>query len=423
MKVNAIKMAAPASFSVSNEKVAGQKNPQVTNPIEKRFPEQTNNGSKAIMNYFLGMQNVPSFKGYPCSTGEFVVKQIDNVPCACCGAEMMNSKEQNEFVAKASKSTGKELADLFGQNLHKIRRNERPVARELMERATKYPNDSLEKLADRGDMSANKLFNKENLIVLSNVDAKAKELYGEKNKVSNFVKIQKDMIEKNPRNGFGRGTCLETLKKLTADDQEKSQKILTEAIELPLDERGLGKVITKVQSSDSTGIARRLIATAVMTTEHIHPKSKGGPNNTENYMGECAECNNNRGSQNLNSYWQSTYPNMPSASQKYADYISEQIITGKMGTRYEDYMVDLEKAVETESNNAIDLKVLNPEEIDKARKERGLDAPKPLPSKPKPEKAESKDDKANDKKVGTKKPSGSKKPNGSKRPNRRPNRK
>ena len=89
MKINAITMAAPATFSVPKKAV--EKNPQVTNPIENRFPkQQTNDGSKAIMNYFFGMQNVPSFKGYPCSTGEFVVKQIDNVPCACCGAEMMN---------------------------------------------------------------------------------------------------------------------------------------------------------------------------------------------------------------------------------------------------------------------------------------------------------------------------------------------
>lgn len=417
MKINAITMAAPATFSVPKKAV--EKNPQVTNPIENRFPkQQTNDGSKAIMNYFFGMQNVPSFKGYPCSTGEFVVKQIDNVPCACCGAEMMNSKEQNEFVAKASKAKGEELANIFAENLHKIRRNERPVARELMERATKYPNQKLSDLADK-DMDSRKLYNKENLIVLNNVDKKAQELYGEKNKVSKFVQSQKSLIEKNVRNGFGRGTFLANLKKLTADDQEKSQKVLTEAIELPLDEKGIAKVIQKVQSSDSTGIARRLIATAVMTTEHIHPKSQGGPNNTENYMGECAECNNNRGSENLNQYWQSTYPNMPSATQKYADYISEQIITGKMGTRYDDYMVDLEKAVESESKDAIDLKVLNPEEIDKARKERGLPDPKPLPVKPKPEKSETKKDET--KISGSKKPQGSKKPHGGKKPTRRPN--
>ena len=47
---------------------------------------------------------------------------------------MMNSKEQNEFVAKASKAKGEELANIFAENLHKIRRNERPVARELRDK-------------------------------------------------------------------------------------------------------------------------------------------------------------------------------------------------------------------------------------------------------------------------------------------------
>ena len=234
-----------------------------------------------------------------------------------------------------------------------------------------------------------------------------------------LLQIDKNDVRNKKRGTYKSGNMQELVGDPVIEIQEIDAERLTELQTLPLNENGVAKVIQKVQASDSVGIARRLIATAVMTTEHIHPKSQGGPNNTENYMGECAECNNNRGSQNLNTYWQSTYPNMPSASQKYADYISEQIITGKMGTRYDDYMVDLEKAVESESKDAIDLKVLNPEEIDKARKERGLPDPKPLPVKPKPEKSETKKDET--KISGSKKPQGSKKPHGGKKPTRRPN--
>lgn len=378
MRVNAISNAAvgfAAKSTVKNSTV-----PQSLKPVHnnEEILNKTNEGSKAIMNYFFGMQNVPSFKGYPCSTSAFVVKQIDNVPCACCGKEMMNAKEQNEFVSKAVKAKGQELADVFQSNFHKFRRNERAVAREIMNVAPSKPNSSISDILSSTKKTGADLYKQECTIVLDEVDTIAKEIYGEKNKVSNYVAAQKQTL--NKKDGFRRNAFLKGVQNITKDDTKANQtKLMDKAIELPLSEDGVTKVLNKYKNSDSTSIARRLISTAVMTTEHIHPKSNKGANNTENYMGECAECNNNRCSADLNTYWQNVYPNMPENVQRYNDYITDKIIKGEMGTKYEDYPVDLEKAVSSESKNVIKLTILTPEEIDKARKEKGIADPKPLP--------------------------------------------
>ena len=397
MRVNAISSANVGFAAASTNKNVTV--PQSLKPVHnnEEILNRTNEGSKAIMNYFFGTQNVPSFKGYPCSTSAFVVKQIDNVPCACCGKEMMNAKEQNEFVAKAAKAKGQELADVFASNFHKFRRNEKAIAREIMNVAPTKPNSSLSDILTNTKKTGADLYKQECLIVLDEVDTIAKGIYGEKNKVSTYIAAQKETL--NQHFGFKRNAFLKGVQNITKEDSRENQtKLLDKAIELPLNEDGVTKILNKYKHSDSTSVARRLISTAVMTTEHIHPKSNKGANNTENYMGECAECNNNRGSADLNTYWQNVYPNMPENVQKYNDYITDKIIKGEMGTKYEDYPVDLEKAVSSESRNAIKLTILTPEEIDKARKEKGYSDPKPLPEP------------AEGDMIIVKKPSGSKKP-------------
>lgn len=379
MKISVISNAV---IGVNTDAYKNVSTPESLKPVQKVVLKQedeqaSKNASKAAMNYFLGAQNVPSFKGFPCSTGNFAVKRIEDVPCACCGKEMMNSKEQNSFVAKASQAKGQELADVLNAEMHKFRRNEKAIARHLSEQALIKPDQKLGELFRTTQIDPKELFMQENVIVLNSVDEKAKELYGEKNKVSNYVQSQKVLAAKKSCD-FERNEFLKGLQKVSPD-AKKTQQLLEIAIELPLELSGIQKIFGKYQGDSSERVARRLISTAAMTTEHIHPKSKGGPNDTANYMGECAECNNNRGSQDLNGYWQVVYPNMPSAVQKYADFITEKIAKGEMGTKYEDHLLDLEIAVEKESKGVIDLKVKNPEEIEKIRKEKGYAAPQPLP--------------------------------------------
>ena len=75
------------------------------------------------------------------------------------------------------------------------------------------------------------------------------------------------------------------------------------------------------------------------------------------------------------------YPNMPRSIQRNIDEVTERIINGNLGDKYDDYPVDLQKAVDKETEGVVKLTVKNPEEIEKAREERGLPKPEPYKKK------------------------------------------
>ena len=67
---------------------------------------------------------------------------------------------------------------------------------------------------------------------------------------------------------------------------------------------------------------------------------------------------------------------MPYNVQQFCDDVTDKVVSGEIGPHFVDYPKDLKVAVESETKGAITLKVLNPEEINKKRAEKGLE---PLP--------------------------------------------
>ena len=66
---------------------------------------------------------------------------------------------------------------------------------------------------------------------------------------------------------------------------------------------------------------------------------------------------------------------MPRNVQKNVDEVTERIINGDLGDKYDDYPIDIQATVERETNGMIKIKVKNPEEIDKTREQRGIAKP------------------------------------------------
>ena len=83
------------------------------------------------------------------------------------------------------------------------------------------------------------------------------------------------------------------------------------------------------------------------------------------------------------SEWMKNYPNMPRSIQRNIDEVTERIINGNLGDKYDDYPIDLQKAVARETDGVVQLKVKNQEKIEKAREERGLPKPQPTPRRKK----------------------------------------
>lgn len=388
MQVQRIYSAMPISTMGLQKQQNSQKQEQlknVTNPFDEK------NSSKASLiarNYFLGGQNLNvSFTGFPCSTGNFRVKELEDMPCTCCGRPMMNNRQIDEFSELAGKASGKELNQILDDHMDYFRAEEKAIVHYIQKQLKDMPDASLTTAITRKGADAGQILRDEQVDVLKRTSEKSKELLGEDNavqsaceralKLSFGVTADRSKKEKGTsafsRTGFL--TNLVELEQKKSIDHKAMHKILDVAVQLPESQKTIQKMLTKYAYGGSdTQFAHRLIQKAVVTAEHIHPKSKGGPNATDNYMGECQECNGSRGNMSYEE-WMKRYPNMPDNIQVNADAVTEEIIKGKIGGNYDDYPVDMKAAVEKETEGRVVITVKNPEEIDKAREERGLAQP------------------------------------------------
>ena len=107
----------------------------------------------------------------------------------------------------------------------------------------------------------------------------------------------------------------------------------------------------------------------MQTIEHIHPKSLGGPNATQNFVAECADCNNPRGNMSY-AQWLKVHPEYPIKVQEHIEFVEQKIVDGEIPAEYDSYPVDINETLTKESNGAMTLKVLNPEKIRELREQK-----------------------------------------------------
>ena len=384
MNIHELRANVVADKLETKAKAKAENKPQL--PISDNKEIVNEKGAEALKNYFIGTQHV-AFKGFPCDTGEFN-HNMAMVPCACCGKKMLAGNENvDKFAQKLTQIRGEERNNFIDDTMDIYRPVEKTIIRGMKDLGTKYPEKTTFELCAEMAKDPETILKNGQLAVLDDVDAKAKELYGEDNKISKFVKSQKPLIngqENNPK--FNRADFVEKMDDLTTEmgDDKAKGKVLNVAIDMPFEDDYFQKMTKKIYQPRK--FIRTLYCNAVKTAEHIHPKSLGGPNNTENYMSECNECNENRQNYDLNSYWMSRYPSMPYNVQQFCDDVTEKVVSGEIGPHFVDYPKDLKVAVESETKGAITLKVLNPEEINKKRAEKGLE-PLPQPTQDSVEKA------------------------------------
>lgn len=386
MYVQRVISATPVAKAAQTTKSQNQEvTKNVTNPIE----DKSSKTSQILRNYFFGSQMVnPAFTGFPCSTSNFRVKELEDMPCTCCGRPMMTNEQVDNFAVTAGKASGKELDDVLEQHMPYFRAEEKAIVHYIQKQIKDMPDATLTTAITRTGFDAHQVMVDEQIDVIKRTDAEAKEHLGEKNPISDLCERtladsfglakERNKNNKGVASRFNRTDFLSNIVDLEAKkgiNHEVIHHTLDVAVQIPEAESTIQKMVTKYAYGGSdTQFAKRLIQKAVVTAEHIHPKSKGGPNATNNYMGECQECNGSRGNMSYDE-WMKRYPNMPDNIQVHADAVTEEIIKGKIGGNYDDYPVDLKDAVSRETGGKVVLTVKNPEEIDKAREERGL--PKP----------------------------------------------
>lgn len=354
-----------STVNTANVGVAPKSMNKATNPIEKPMQPMVDNkaGSQALSAYFKGGMAV-SFKGFDCSTGNFITKQMDDVPCCCCGGKMVLNKKVGEKAREFSALQGQELADKIRGNQDYFRTTQRLIANLIADEAEKHPDYDMGKaiqsfepeLKDRSIAYCTKH--------LKNIDTLAKQATGdEKNPISALVGEEIEKVQ------GGKMERVEFTEKLSMYqglvNHETYDKMIESAMNIPESYKDV-KQIYGYAYGKALKVAKELIKPSMQTIEHIHPKSQGGPNATQNYIAECYNCNNPRGHMSY-AEWLKVHPEYPMNAQKHIEYFQQKMIDGEIDSRYDSYPVEVRETLSKESNGRMVLKVLNPEKIAELR--------------------------------------------------------
>ena len=319
------------------------------------------NSGMALRSYFFGGKSV-SF-GFRCSTGDFVTKEIEDVPCCCCGGRMpLNSELTAE---KISSKSGRDLADALRTNRDYFRNNQGTIAMMIADEAEKSNCDASRAAKKIKPDFINKLKNYCNN-VLNETSQIAKNTMGKNNPVSQIIEREKQNIAKGRIDRVQFTEKIVSLYKSGKIDDESYDKIINSAMHMPLTTEAVHKEFMRVQSGSSRGIIGNLMAESEQTIEHIHPHSKGGKNDTDNYIAECGECNHGRGSMPY-SKWLKVHPEYPVNVQKHIEWFQQQIVDGKINSEYDDYGTKVKDTLFKESGGEMVLKVLDKNKINELR--------------------------------------------------------
>ena len=336
---------------------------KVTNPIKENRQEKPSyvpeNG--ALKSYFLAGQAV-NF-GFGVSTGGFITKEMDDVPCCCCGGRMVLANEVDNKAEEFTNYTGKGLAQKIEEDKDFFRTPQRVVMMLAAEEAAKHPGWDLARAKKAVGSGLRRRTGEYCINSLNKADAIVKASYGEENPVSKLISAE---VEKLSNGQIERMPFTEQLTKLEGQiDPVTYHAVLDAAMDIPANYKDVADAYANAKGN-AKGIVRSLLKPSIQTIEHIHPKSLGGPNDTENFIAECKDCNNPRGNMSY-SQWLKVHPEYPHKAQEHIEWFQQQIVDGEIDSRYDSYGVDVKKTLSRESHGIIELKVLNAEKIQELR--------------------------------------------------------
>lgn len=355
---------APVS-SVNAVVTKAVENKKVSTPIAAEKPEvqQLVAEKGALKSYFLGGQAATvAFGGFGVSTGGFITKKMDDVPCCCCGGRMVRANQMENKAREFTGLRGAELADKIEADKDFFRTPQRVVMMLAAEEARAHGGD----LARAKGMAGKGLKEKtQNYCInsLKEADTIVKAAYGEKNPISNLIANEINNLQGGK---IARMPFTAKLEKVADSiDPMTYDKVMDAAMNIPASFEEVRKAFGQANGG-AQNIARRMLEPSMQTIEHIHPKSLGGPNATQNFIAECKDCNNPRGNMSY-AEWLKVHPEYPAKAQKHIEWFQQQVVDGKIDSRYDDYGIDVKATLSKESYGAIELKVLNPEKIKELR--------------------------------------------------------
>lgn len=347
---------------VQNEQKVSMDKKAAPQSVQPQMPEA--NSGAALRSYFLG-GNAVSF-GFNCSTGKFVTKQIADVPCCCCGGRMILQKDLGKVAGSFARNKGEQLADKINRDKDYFRSNQGTIAGMIAIEAAKNPGmDAKGAIAEIGTDFQGKLKNYcQGVLDKTNEIAKAN--LGEKNVVSDLIAAEKEKVAQGNIDRISFTEKLVAMQEKGQIDPVSYDMVINSAMELPQNTERAMKHFNKVAFKDNGGIFNELLKESTQTIEHVHPHSLGGPNDTDNYLAECGECNHPRGNMSYLK-WIQVHPEYPVNAQKHIEWFQQQIVDGKIDSKYDDYGTKIKATLSKESDGRMELKVLDKQKIQELR--------------------------------------------------------
>ena len=171
MQVQRIMAGMPILNSVQTKNVQQADKAPVSNPVKEDSPKT----SQILRNYFMGSQMVnPAFTGFPCSTSNFKVKELEDMPCTCCGRPMMTNKQTDEFALKAGKAAGAELNNILEENMPYFRAEEKAIVHYIQKQLKDMPDATLTTAISRTAPDPVKILQDEQADVIKRTSEKSK---------------------------------------------------------------------------------------------------------------------------------------------------------------------------------------------------------------------------------------------------------
>jgi len=340
----------------------------VTNPIVQNEQNYDNKISSNILASYFKAGQALSFKGFPCETSQFITKRLHDVPCCCCGGKMILSWNIGKKAKEFSNLKGEALADKIDNNQDYFRTTEKMIANLAADKARQNPEmnfaDAVKSLDDNlQDLTIGYCVN-----CLNKADLIAQQVTGnEKNPISLLIGKEIVGVKEGNINRVDFTEKLSLYKGLVSE--ENYLKIQEEVMNIPENYSSVTARYEAACSETSQETAKELLKPSLQTIEHIHPKSLGGPNASQNYIAECYQCNNPRGHMPY-SEWLKIHPEYPVNAQKHIEYFQEQQINDVIPEEYDSYPIEVRETLSAESNGRMQLKVLNPEKIAELREAR-----------------------------------------------------
>lgn len=355
MMINSVSAASTVMQPVSPKALEKH----TTNPIVNKAPA-LNSDNGALRSYFLGGI---SFGGHNCSTSNFAIKRIEDVPCCCCGDLMLRKKDMYKHEQKLLANNGDELAKTIKEEEKYYRTAERTAAFMIAD-AVKGTNKTFADGVAETQNNFPERFNKYCRGVLGETYVKSVEKAGYDAPISKFIQTTIKGIEDG--DDFKRVEFTAKLQGLKGSlSAEEYGEIEDTAMNLPED-RSAVMAIYKKYGQNPEKFAHRLYSTAMTTAEHVHPHSLGGANNTANYLAECAACNNPRGNMSY-AEWLKVHPEYPRMVQKHIEHVEGLIVDGKLPDNYDIYPTDIKKTLSKESDGVMELTVLSADKLRELR--------------------------------------------------------